>query len=119
MRRYAVAILIFITVSFSASAVEDMSSGNYYYNLCQNAKKQENLTFEDALKIGECVGFVNALYSLKSVFAFCPSFEVTIQQINDIYLNYLEKHPTIRHRDGGALFILAMQQAFPCPASKK
>lgn len=64
-----------------------------------------------------CAGFLEGVAVMNGS-AFCTPDGVTVGQMRDVLLKYLDTHPAHRHRDYRAITLEALVRAFPCPKKK-
>lgn len=48
---------------------------------------------------------------------YCPRTGVTYEQNRDLFHKYLKEHPAYRHISTHMLFLMAMNETFPCKSS--
>jgi hypothetical protein len=110
MTRYALAILIALTMPARAA---DVDSANYLLRGCKAFIVRENTmpTPIDAMKQGRCVGLVDGLSYTGN---FCQPKGVTTGQAVAVVVKYIEARPERMHEDFGILALEALTAAWPC-----
>ena len=68
-------------------------------------------TFDRGYCLGYIVGAAGALELEASV---CPPKGITLGQLKDVVVRYLQAHPEIRHQSATFLTSIALIDAFPC-----
>jgi hypothetical protein len=69
---------------------------------------------------GVCNGYIEGVTDMEvAMHGICPPEGVTNGQSFDIVIKYLVDNPKMRNLDGEMLIFLALDDAFPCPKSKK
>ncbi len=107
-----VAALALVLVSTAASAQgKTAATGNQMMGLCHSA---------EAFGQGLCVGFAMAVAGLASWLPYdapaaCFMETVTLGQLRDIMVKYLDDHPEELHYSATSLAAKAFAKAFPCP----
>ena len=107
------ALLASASMVSQASAKGSFLTGNGLLNQCQ-----DNSPFPQ----GDCVGFTSgvsdamASNTLNGWTACVPPNQVTRGQVKDIAVQFLVKHPELRHLTAVSLVASALGEAFPCPA---
>lgn len=111
MTRYAVAILLALTMPASA---EDIVSANSFLPGCKSFLSHNMLTPADALRGGRCTGFVQAFLAASPILDFCQPNEATIGQAVPVVVKYIEARPERMHEPFGNLALEALTAAWPC-----
>jgi Ssp1 endopeptidase immunity protein Rap1a len=106
MTRYAVAILLALTMPASA---QDINSANFFLPGCKAFIPR--LTSRD-FEGGRCVGFVHGL--LFAVENICQPQGATIGQAVAVVIKYIEARPERTHESFGVLAYEALAAAWPC-----
>ena len=99
--------LLVIMLLVPTQALCFYKTGNDIYASCSSP----SATREFGLCIGYVAGLADAFLEEK---AFCPPTGVTIIQLKDVLVKYLQNNPEKRHM-GASEALLAFDQAFPCP----
>ena len=71
----------------------------------------------DAYAKGFCQGYITGTSKL-TVSPACFPDGVTLGQITDIMIKYMNDHPEKLHLASGLLVTIALQEAFPCEVTK-
>jgi hypothetical protein len=108
----AVAANILPADNASAQAI---SSGNDLYAACRST---------ELYPLAKCIGYVQGVkdgilvdHILGSRNApFCLRSEVTLEQLRDIVLKFIQDNPALRDQHAAGFVELALVQAFPCTA---
>src|ERR1700757_2079207 len=106
MTRYALAILLALTVPASA---EDTSSANYFLPGCKGFVEKKTLALSEAL----CDGFVTGLAFGISGRDICKPERVTNNQVVAVVVKYIEARPERMHEQFDDLAIEALAAAWP------
>jgi hypothetical protein len=119
------ALLLVIASIFGASPLmaEGFINGNELLDHCVQAQDKEKLSSHDT---GHCFGFISGVTDLYDILisemivkpAYCPPPNVSLIQMVNIVVKYLEAHPENLHYSGSSLAIRAYVEAFPCTQSQ-
>ena len=114
----SVVFLLGLAMAFPASAQTLTGNGLLARCKAQNHERTWCLGylhgFQNALVIADLLGL--RLREGTSVSCFPPN--VTIGQISDVVVRFLEQNPAIRHENAEWLTLEALSQAFPCPSRR-
>jgi hypothetical protein len=116
----------FLSVAVAAPAraggFATFETGNQLFEECQPSASY--------YKQGVCLGFVagvaDAMDAAQSSWrhetvtgwrACLPANQVTEGQVQDVAVNFLTRHPELRHYGAVGLVAAALAEAFPCPAA--
>lgn len=107
MRRFAVLLALLLALSGEARA--SMLDGNKLFQECK-----ENFAAAQAYCMAYITGVFDALED-NSIGGFrsCPP-GVSVRQIRDVAVQWLERHPQHRHLAAAGLVAAALAEAFPC-----
>ncbi|WP_313462380.1 Rap1a/Tai family immunity protein [Achromobacter sp.] len=104
-------------VSFSASAEQDITSGNFWLRMCEGKETWEQgaCTFyasglHDGILLQQSLSGTNKL--------LCIPPGVTKGQIKDIWVKAMKDNPAQRHEQGDLIFAAAVSAAYPCKKGK-
>jgi hypothetical protein len=112
MTRYAVAILLALTMPASAA---DIVSANHFLPGCKSALSDNKVLIPaDALLQGRCTGFVQAFLAASPALDFCQPKGATISQSVALVVKYIEARPERMHEPFGVLALEALKAAWPC-----
>ena len=74
---------------------------------------------------GICLGYIGGAWNTMQGYSsykkiphslrICSPEKVTIKQVKDVVVQYLEQNPNLRHVSGGLTIKFALQAAWPCP----
>ena len=82
-------------------------SGNEVYEDCTGPKGPP--------KMGICIGYVVGISdALNMDGSVCTPANVTVGQVVDVIVNYLQANPKYRHISASLLAGAALREAFPC-----
>ena len=115
------AIALFYSLLFSAAptfANGSFKTGNDLYSVCKAEKGSRFYEFEQTT----CLEYVTGVFdSFSTSFGvglmprtFCSPSSVTVSQLKDIAVRYLEQNPSSRHISAAALVMISFKEAFPC-----
>jgi len=94
---------------------QSLSGGNAYYSECVMGKDYYTV----------CLGYFMAMVDapimntgkIPEEAAYCPHAGVTYERYRDVFHKYLQANPTRRDVSTHMLFLMAMNEAFPCASS--
>lgn len=107
-------------VDFTAAQLLD----NCQKNSATNSNTQ--LSIDDEFKAGMCVGFIKGLddllylhYSMHkhkgtTVYMYCMPDGVTLNEMSDIYIAYMNKHTELNNEEAGKVLIKALMDKYSC-----
>ncbi len=86
------------------------STGNDFLKYCEYEKAECNNY------VAGMLDGMNAITThTKSKYkVMCGDQVVTVRQLKDVFVKYLQKYPEVRSEHTGVLFIQALMKAFPC-----
>ena len=123
---------------FSPTGVSSEISGDILYGVCRNDDEASSATcfaFVDGALQGHRDGATLAFLTffnlvalevskekyeqlkhtkVSNLLGYCLPDGISGEQLTDTFLRYLSNNPEIRHRDGSALLMRALDEAFPC-----
>lgn len=111
-------IAALLTVSGGCFAEVDVTSGNYFHQLCSRDKSGCVYFVSGVVKGAEVA--VASLTPAKSAMDvhrklnFCTSDEVTYGQYADVFTKFLDANPEVRHMPAVNLAFMSWMQAWPC-----
>jgi hypothetical protein len=110
--RLVAAVVAIQLIGPSASAEENLDSGNSYLEACTADKGSFNM--------GTCLGFIHGILQSqqRDERYFCAPNGITIGQARAIIIKYLNDNPDRRHYQFAALANMALARVFPCPLKK-
>src|SRR5689334_12168091 len=111
--RYAVAILLALTMPASAQETSVQRSANEMLSGCKGFL-DDNMTGVSMFNRGRCVGFVAGLVYRVGGEDFCLPKGVTTGQAVAVVVKYIEARPERMHESFGALALEALTAAWPC-----
>ncbi|MEP5188127.1 MAG: Rap1a/Tai family immunity protein [Marinomonas sp.] len=118
MKIFLVSCAIFWAVLTPSPAKADFVDGNELLAKCSTPKGDTLFYMHQSYCIAYVVGSVDALTSAQTIDGFptiiCVPENVSSNQLKDIVLLYLEKHPEDRHLGGSTIVMVAVAKAFPC-----
>lgn len=120
----AVRVLVFICLiclcASQANAGGHFKDGNELMDWAVEVRKRQHGQEYDGSDVGFFMLYVYGLYDGVSFgtpyLDHLPS-KISIDQICDIYANYLIENPKIRHRPAPEVFLMAITAAYPVPKS--
>jgi Rap1a immunity proteins len=112
MTRYAVAILLALTMPASA---QDIDSANYILPGCKGfVDRKSPPTLSEAMWQGRCAGFIEGLWIGIGGKDLCPPSRVTASQSVAVVVKYIEARPERMHEPFSVLAVEALTAAWPC-----
>lgn len=105
------ALVVTLSISMGSAA---MFTGNHLQAYCLDQNR--------AVMFGQCLGFLRGVQQGHAFFRsfndqnkfYCLPDNVTISQLLQISVTYLEENPEQLHLEAGALVYGALAKAFPC-----
>jgi Rap1a immunity proteins len=117
MKRFAVAIAFLMASAVHASAFEGRT-GNDLKENCGIAARGPKGDGLELMMASFCMGFVTAFMvigqNLEEPIHFCVPKGVTLSQAIDVFLKYLNDHPSELHKPAELLLILSFRDAWRC-----
>jgi hypothetical protein len=121
------AALAFALLTGSASAAEDeiikdtrqFYSGNALLEVCLSQHPLDRACWGYTTGIADAMGGGEAFGETLFGWSACIPTEVTVYQLADVTIRYLQEHPEKRHWGAGGLVARAFREAFPCPQAAK
>lgn len=115
LRKSLISSVIFLGLSMPAiSSEQDLNSGNYMLEACSI----KEATFTNGVCLGRLDGLDLGL-DLSDSKIYCRPKKSSNGQMNEVYVAYLRSHPELRHLDWAILFMVAMNNAWPCEGGAK
>jgi len=104
-------IFMFLVVSYSFAS---FFNGNHLYKDGLEYYKhnigQEGSFYSD----GFYTGYVSGVYDSYAGVLFCPTGSVSLGQVCDIVLKYLQDHPEVRNKPANEIVVDALKEVWPC-----
>lgn len=135
LRRIAVVALALVAAQSGHAAGDPnhpFDRGNAFLRLCKNKHPEAGATGKVACE-SFVAGYVTAYKRVfnhlliveypkfkpnerlsPSLSYFCLGEDKELEQITDVVVEYLQRHPESRHGDTGDLILKAMEEGFPC-----
>ena len=119
--------------AFPVASYGEPFTGNFIYSICTSSDPAQQgacLGFYSGLVEGMIFGTLNSFAAVglgaemtledmqnfgNGILGYCLPPSANNQQIVDINVQYLRDNPSLRHESARSSYLLAMQQAFPCP----
>jgi Rap1a immunity proteins len=111
MTRYAVAILLALTMPASA---EDTTTANQMLPGCKGLLDDRMTSGVSVYQQGRCGGYVASLVYGVGEQEFCSPKGVSIGQAVAVVIKYIEARPERMHEQFGDLALEALKAAWPC-----
>jgi hypothetical protein len=111
MTRYAVAILLALTMPASA---EDTTTANQMLPGCKGLLDNRMTSGVSVYQQGRCGGYVASLVYGVGGQEFCSPKGVSIGQAVAVVIKYIEARPERMHEQFGDLALEALKAAWPC-----
>jgi Ssp1 endopeptidase immunity protein Rap1a len=111
MTRYAVAILLALTIPASA---EDTTTANQMLPGCKGLLDDRMTSGVSVYQQGRCGGYVASLVYGVGEQEFCSPKGVSIGQAVAVVIKYIEARPERMHEQFGDLALEALKAAWPC-----
>ncbi len=116
-----VASIVLATTPVHANG--SFKTGNDLYSACKVEKGARFYELEQTV----CHEYVTGVFdSFSTSFgiglmqrSFCSPTSVTVTQLKDITVRYLEQNPKSRHISAAALVVISFNEAFPCSVVEK
>jgi hypothetical protein len=109
----------------AAVAIQHFKDGNSLLSACQANPRgtfQSEQFYADAMQSSYCLGYIGGAVDADSMARFyspgAPRIclgDATVNQIRDLVVRTLVKHPEVRHYSAGFIVVSVLQEAFPCP----
>jgi Rap1a immunity proteins len=115
-----IAILLAAMMWASASAAEDVESGNFFFNaFCTNPDDPDIgvIAYSDGFIAGALVGTVYASKDNR-VLPYCRPHGVSNQQYGRVICHYLKDHPAETNQTMAVLILKAFTAVWPAPCKK-
>lgn len=119
-----ITLLLVVTCMFMASPAmaEGFINGRELLDHCVQAQDKVKTANHDA---GRCFGFISGVTDLYDILiseaivkpTYCPPHNVTLIQMVNVVVEYLQKHPEDLHYSASSLVMAAYAEAFPCAQS--
>jgi hypothetical protein len=112
MTKYAVAILLALTIPASAG---DVDSANYMLPLCKRSLGTSQIS-DPVLTVehGRCAGFIQGIVFGMEGRDFCLPKGIINRQSVAVVVKYIEARPERTHENFGLLAVEALSAAWPC-----
>ena len=119
-----ITLLLVVTSMFMASPAmaEGFINGRELLGHCVQAQDKVKTANHDA---GRCFGFISGVTDLYDILiseaivkpTYCPPHNVSLIQMINVVVEYLQKHPEDLHYSASSLVMGAYVEAFPCAQS--
>lgn len=107
-------VLLTATTPAKADVFENTQTGNGLLGLCRSSdNSREMLACYSYLK-GTLDGWLTSENTFRNEPSFCIPKGVTLIQLRDILVRWLDDNPERRHAEGSALIVNAIVRSFPC-----
>ena len=119
LKKLAVAAMSFACAFLPTSpalAQYTMNTGNEALAMCRPSADSSDQLVCAAWVNGAQEGMVTMQIVTNQRF-FCFPTGSTVGQYIDVFVAYLQAHPADRHNPSGALLLIALREAFPCPSA--
>lgn len=114
--RYAAAAALLSAPVHAPAAEDNFGTGNTFYASCSAGRESARWQF--------CWGYVRGIAegtmasTPKERRTFCAPADVNVEQMVDITIDYMRRHPIERNEPTSFLVDFALTEAFPCPQNK-
>ena len=106
--------LLTVATPAKAEVFESTQTGNGLLGLCRSSdNSREMLACYSYLK-GTLDGWLTSENTFRNGPSFCIPEGVTLIQLRDILVRWLDENPERRHEEGSALIVNAIVRSFPC-----
>ena len=118
LKRAACAILLAAGLHAPPARAGIYMSGTDLYSDCSVPKDNPVYFSRTERCTGFITGVVDATEGLRSLQkqTYCVPGNVTLGQLNEIVMNYLTSHPTVRDIAASALVMAALNETWHCPS---
>lgn len=89
----------------------DIFTGNRFLTGCS-----DYMTSPRYFLSGLCLGYLRGINDMNEPAYYCLPTGWSYEQLMDTVLAYLRGNPDKRHHHAGVLIMIALKNAFPCPA---
>jgi hypothetical protein len=117
----ACGLLVAMVWGSPVAAQEDVQSGNFMLPGCRYSLNSKDPALQgNIFRGGLCSGIVSALSAVSTTmepaYRFCVPNAATFNQQVQVVVRYMEQHSKVWHEPFVALALVAMREAWPCPA---
>jgi hypothetical protein len=133
MKRFTISLLFVIVATLTAFgrkptlADPSDSTGIGLQRACSTALDLNYLhprkvkTHREAFDLGYCLGLIKGVYeNLNGEVDFCPTDGVSIRNVTELTVNFVQAHPDLKDKDSADIMRWALTDGFPChPAEAK
>ena len=124
LRTLGLALLIAVVCHAQTNSAEDIHRGSYLFHSCQAAIRIMDLptnagTEEDLEDSRFCQGYLSGFVDLAQLIpssSICVGEDATAGTLFRVYVAYMEKNPKLMDASMIHGVILALRDAYPCPA---
>lgn len=116
--------LLLVATHLPADASQDPAKGSSLLHGCQAERRLMNLPSLDEAPAMDlidgayCIGYLNGFLAGLSPASICTGQESMGALVN-AYVDYMETHPELQDQDKRTGLRLALQNAYPCPATEE
>jgi hypothetical protein len=122
LRPFALLAILLIFIFSQVCAAQTSKNCLELFEQCRIAKRLIGtglpLSSTDYMSSGLCLGYINglsnALSLTKEVVAYCVPVNITIYQLDLVFVSWAEHHPNKLHEPAGICLLAALIEAFPC-----
>ena len=116
-------VALFAVASVSMAQPRNVAiydSGNTLYSDCTSEMESAASPAAWAAVQSECVGYISAIADVMSIepvngFRACIPPPVTLEQLREIVVTFLNSHVAVRQDAAPGLVASALAESFPCP----
>lgn len=98
-------LLVLAGTALPISASASVMSGNAIYNICERNKSDCGFIV---------IGMFDMLYYVDKDRRECFPEPLTVRQIQDVFVRFLDNNPARRSYTAASLFRIAVREAWPC-----
>jgi hypothetical protein len=112
--------IFMLALAFQASPKPDASNGAYLVHACQSAIREMDHPNDDSAKVYEaaiCMFYIQGFMDGEDAAGKGACWmNASYENVVKAYVAYMEKHPKMMEMDKRVGLVLALGNAFPCPA---
>ncbi len=121
MKRLLIAVVLVWPVVVGAVEVGAFFNGTYLMKMCDGTNTGESK--DSIARYNSCVAYLGGISDATATYEkwglmqpeFCSPKRISVEQLRQVSLRYLRKHPEDWHLAGGSLVAFAFREAWPCP----
>jgi Rap1a immunity proteins len=106
--------LLGTAVPVQAEIVANKKTGNGLFSLCRSDEFSREMTACYSYIEGTLDGWLTSENTFNHEPGFCIPQGVTLMQLRDSFVRWLENNPERRHEEGSVLIVDSVIHAFPC-----